>query len=87
MMVTEKKEALIERIEVALNTVRPYLAVDGGNIEVIDVTEEMVVQVKWLGNCKSCSMSTMTMRAGIEAAIIGKVPEITGVEAINGMDV
>ncbi len=86
-MVTEKKEALIEQIEAALNTVRPYLAVDGGNIEVIDVTEEMVVQVKWLGNCESCSMSAMTMRAGIEAAIIGKVPEITGVEAINGMDV
>ena len=86
MMVTEKKEALIERIEAALNTVRPYLAVDGGNIEVVDITEEMVVQVKWLGNCKSCSMSAMTMRAGIEAAIIGKVPEIAGVEAVNGMN-
>ncbi len=69
----------------ALDDVRPHLAVDGGNIEVVEVTEDMGVKIKWLGNCEFCSMSIMTMKAGVEQAIKSKVPEITGVEAVNGM--
>ncbi|HOY16296.1 MAG TPA: NifU family protein [Haliscomenobacter sp.] len=81
----ETKSELISRIDLALNEVRPHLAVDGGNVEVVDVTDEKVVKIKWLGNCQNCNMSIMTMRAGIEQAIRVKVPEITGVEAINGL--
>lgn len=77
------KEDLIKRVDEALEDVRPHLAVDGGNVEVIDVTDENVVKIKWLGACEGCSMTTMTMRAGIEQAIISRLPEITGVMAIN----
>ena len=85
MMVLEDKSQLIERINAALDDVRPFLKVDGGNVEVVDVTDDMTVQVRWLGNCQSCSMSTMTMKAGIEQAIRTRLPEIVGVEALNGM--
>ena len=81
----EDQSELIQRINTALDEVRAHLKVDGGNIEVVDVTPERVVRIKWLGNCESCSMSAMTMRAGIEHAIRGKVPEILGVEAVNGL--
>lgn len=84
MSVTEK-ETLIAQVDAALETVRPHLAADGGNVEVVDITEDNVVKVKWLGNCQSCSMSYMTMKAGLEQAIKGRLPEITGVEAVNGL--
>lgn len=80
-----EKTELLSKIDAALDDVRPHLAVDGGDVEVVDVTEEKVVKIKWLGNCQNCNMAFMTMRAGIEQAIRVKVPEITGVEAINGL--
>jgi len=85
-MPVAEKQALLTRIDTALDDVRPHLAVDGGNVEVVDVTEDMVVRIKWLGNCEGCAMSTMTMRAGIEQTLKSKIPELTGVEAINGMN-
>lgn len=75
---------ILTRINTALDEIRPHLAVDGGDIELVELTEKGVVRIKWLGNCEHCSMSSMTMRAGVEQAIRAKVPEITGVEAING---
>ena len=82
-----EKEVLLARIDEALNDVRPHLAVDGGNVEVVDVTDDHVVIIKWLGNCESCFMSAMTMRAGIEETLKNKIPEVTGVEAINGVEI
>ena len=58
---------------------------DGGNVELVDITEDHIVKIKWLGTCEGCSMSAMTMRAGIEQAIRGQLPQILGVEAINGL--
>ena len=84
MSVTEMSE-LLERVDAALESVRPHLKVDGGNVEVVGVTEDMHVQIKWMGNCESCNMSAMTLRAGIEEAIRSKTPEIKGVVAINGV--
>ena len=84
-MSEEEKQELIKRIDAALESVRPHLIVDGGNVEVVDVTDDMHVTIKWMGKCESCMMSTMTLRAGIEEAIRGKIPEITGVEAVNGL--
>ncbi len=78
---------ILSRINTALDEIRPHLAVDGGDIELVELTEKGVVRIKWLGNCEHCSMSSMTMRAGVEQAIRAKVPEITGVEAINGFSV
>lgn len=82
MRATEK-EILLQRIEEALSTVRPHLNVDGGDVELVDVTDDMQVKIRWMGMCESCSMSAMTLRAGIAEAIKGKIPEIMGVEAIN----
>lgn len=79
----QEKEQLLKRIDLALDDVRPHLAVDGGNIEVVDVTDDLLVKVKWLGNCQFCSMTQMTMSAGIEQTLKNKIPEITGVVAIN----
>ena len=84
-MIGLEKEQLLNRIEDALRTVRPHLNVDGGDVEVVDVTDEMLVKIRWIGMCESCSMSTMTLRAGITAAIKNKIPEIAGVEAVNGL--
>ena len=76
---------LFYKVNQALEDIRPHLAVDGGNIELIEITEDLTVRVKWLGNCEFCSMSTMTMKAGVEQAIRSRVPEIKNVEAVNGM--
>ncbi len=86
-MSSKEKEALLRKIESALDAIRPHLQVDGGNVEVVDVTDDKAVKIKWLGNCESCSMSFMTMRAGIEATIKGRIPEINSVEAVNGVDI
>jgi Fe-S cluster biogenesis protein NfuA len=82
-MFTEQKTALKARVEEALETVRPHLMVDGGDVEVVDITDEMELQIKWLGMCESCSMSAFTLRAGIEEAVRRWVPEILKVTAIN----
>ena len=86
-MLTQEKLDLISKINAALEDVRPHLISDGGDIEVVDVTDDMTVLVKWLGNCQNCNMSLMTMRAGIEYAIKNKVPAIQHVEAINPVEV
>jgi len=78
---------LISKVDKTLDDIRPHLAVDGGNIEVVDITEDMTVKIKWLGNCVNCSMSAMTMRAGVEQSIKSKHPEIKGVVAVNGVTV
>lgn len=82
-MSTTDKSVLIEKVDRALDDVRPHLAVDNGNVEVVDITDELVVKVKWLGSCVGCSMSHMTMKAGLEQAIKSRLPEITGVVAVN----
>ncbi len=79
MQTTERQE-LLERVDLALESVRPHLAIDGGNVEVVDVTDDMVVKIKWLGNCLGCNMSEMTLRAGLEQAIKNSIPEISRVE-------
>ena len=79
--------SLLERVEAALDTIRPYLLTDGGNVSVEDITPENVVKLKLLGSCGSCPMSIMTLKAGIEEAIKKAVPEITAVEAMNLTDI
>ena len=79
--------SLLEQVEKALDTIRPYLEADGGNVSVEEITPENVVRVKLLGSCGSCPMSIMTLKAGIEQAILREVPEIAGIEAINLTDI
>lgn len=85
-MSTLEKETLMQRVDTALDTIRPHLKVDGGNVEVVDITDDLTVQVKWLGNCQNCSMSVMTMKAGLEMTVKAQIPEINGIVAVNGIN-
>jgi len=77
------KENLHARIETALDSIRDYLKSDGGDVRIHQIRDDMVVELELLGNCESCSMSNMTLRAGIEQVIKRVAPEISAVEAIN----
>ncbi len=74
---------LLKRVEIALDTIRPYLETDGGNVSIEEITSDNIVRLRLLGSCGSCPMSIMTLKAGIEQAIKRAVPEITAVEAVN----
>ncbi len=76
---------LTKRVEDALEQIRPYLQADGGNVSLVEITDENIVKLELLGACKSCSMSMMTLKAGIEETIKRAVPEIISVEAINAI--
>lgn len=71
------------RVEEALDTIRPYLEADGGNVQIIEITNENIVKLELMGACKTCNMSHMTMKAGIEETIKKAVPEITGIESVS----
>ena len=72
-----------ERVEKALDLVRPALQNDGGDVELIDVDETTgVVKLKLVGACGSCPMSQMTLRMGVERVLKEEVPEVTEVEAV-----
>lgn len=74
---------LTNRIEEALNQIRPFLEADGGNVKFLELTPDMVVKLELEGACKSCSMRMMTFKAGLEETLKRSVPEIKGVEAVN----
>ncbi len=74
---------LRKRVEHALDSIRPYLEADGGNVELLEITHDNKVKIQWKGACKTCSMSEMTLKAGIEEAIKREVPEINEVLAVN----
>ncbi len=74
---------LVKRVETALDSIRDYLRSDGGDVRIANIREDMVVELELLGNCGACSMSEMTMKAGIEEAIKRAAPEIAGVVSIN----
>ena len=76
-------ETLQERIERALDSIREYLQSDGGDVRIHQIREDMVLEVELLGNCEACSMSSMTMKAGIEQAVKRVAPEILKVEAVT----
>lgn len=72
-----------DRVEEALNGVRPYLEADGGNVSVHSISDDLVVTLKLHGACGSCPMSAMTFKAGLEEAILKAIPEVKKVEALN----
>ncbi len=76
-------EELTKKIESSLDSIRPYLQADGGDVRVNEITAEHVVKLEFVGNCGNCSMSTMTFKAGVEAAIKRDVPEVKHIEVIN----
>jgi len=78
---------LLQRVENALDTIRPYLEADGGNVSIEEITSDNIVRLRLLGSCGSCPMSIMTLKAGIEQAIKRAVPEIESIEAVNLTDI
>jgi Fe-S cluster biogenesis protein NfuA len=76
-------EELAKKIESSLDSIRPYLKADGGDVKVNSISDDNVVQLEFVGACGNCSMSTMTFKAGVEAAIKRDVPEIKSIEVIN----
>lgn len=76
-------ENLKEKVEQALQTMRPYLNSDGGDVRLHDITDDLTVELELLGSCESCEMSNMTMKAGLEQAIKRVAPEVREVVAIN----
>ena len=77
-------KSLIDRVESAIDEIRPYLIADGGDIKVISIDNKNIVNLELLGSCETCPMSPMTLKAGVEEAIKKQVPEINGIYAVNG---
>lgn len=82
-MSPQEKDILIQKVEQAIDTLRPYLEADGGNITVEDITDDLTAVVRLHGACSSCNMSQMTLKAGVAEAIKQAIPEIKDVIAVN----
>jgi len=78
-MDVERQRAAIERV---LESIRPYLRKDNGDIELVEVGEDGIADVRFLGECARCSLSIMTLRAGVEKAILSQVEGIRRIEAV-----
>ena len=83
MKISQENIGLWEKVDKALAMIRPYLEADGGNVKIVEITAENTVILELLGSCSSCPMSMMTLKAGVEQAIIKEVPEIKSVIAVN----
>lgn len=77
------KEELIQKVQGVIEQIKPYLEADGGSISFVEITDDNVVNVELHGACRSCPMSLMTLKNGVEAAVIKAIPEIKSVEAVN----
>lgn len=73
---------LKERVETEIEKIRPSLQADGGDIELVEVTEEGIVNVKLIGACAGCPMSQMTLKQGVERLLKESIPEVSSVESV-----
>jgi len=79
---TQNKTDLLKRVNHTIDQLRPYLQSDGGDIEVLEITDENIVKVRLQGACENCKFSFYTLKAGVEQAIIKEIPEIMQVIAV-----
>lgn len=70
------------RVEKALDKTRPYIQADGGDVELVEVTDDGIVKLRLLGACGGCPMSTITLKNGIEEMLKEEVPEVTEVQSV-----
>lgn len=80
-VISVAEETLFQRVDSALDQIRPAIRMDGGDVELVDV-EGGIAKVRMVGACGGCPMSTMTLKMGIERAIRQQVPEVKAVEAV-----
>jgi len=73
-----------ERVERALEICRPYLRADGGDVKLLRIRPDGIVELQWTGTCLICPMSQLTLRAGVERVVMQEVPEVKRVEAVSG---
>ena len=78
-MMDRSLDRITHRVNDSLEIIRPYLKADGGDISLVEVTSELTAVIELQGACTNCSMSNMTMKAGVEAVIKSNVPEIVEV--------
>lgn len=76
-------DEISRKIEASLDSIRPYLAADGGDVKITQITDDHIVKLEFTGTCGNCTMSSMTFKAGVEAAIKRDVPEIRSIEVVN----
>ncbi len=81
-MTEVNKEAIKQKVLNVLEQIRPYLQNDGGDIEFVELTDDMIVNVRLVGACGSCPYSTMTLKNGVESAVVKAIPEIKSVESV-----
>jgi Fe-S cluster biogenesis protein NfuA len=82
-IITDK--TILDKIEVALQEIRPFLQDDGGDINFIELTDQWIVKVKLAGACSSCNISMMTLKNGVEVVIKRAVPEVKEVVEISSL--
>jgi Fe-S cluster biogenesis protein NfuA len=82
-IITDK--TIIDKIEAALQEIRPFLEADGGDINFIELTDQWVVKVKLVGACSSCNISMMTLKNGVEVVVKRAVPEVKEVVEISSL--
>jgi Fe-S cluster biogenesis protein NfuA len=77
------KQEIREKVDHVLEQIRPYLIEDGGDLELVELSDDMVAKIELKGTCISCSLNSMTFKSSIEESILRSVPEVKKVEAIN----
>ncbi len=82
-MDNSKKQELIKKVNKVIDSIRPYLISDGGDVVVVDITDDMTLKVKLTGACHGCPFSMMTLKSGIEQTVKEKIPEVKEVIAVD----
>lgn len=83
-MITNKR--IISKVEAALDEIRPYLRTDGGDISLVEITDDYTVKVKLMGACETCHVSMMTLKNGVEVAVKNAVPKVKKVIEISSQN-
>lgn len=83
-MITNKR--IINKVEAALDEIRPYLRKDGGDISLVEITDDYTVKVKLMGACETCHVSMMTLKNGVEVAVKNAVPKVKKVIEISSQN-
>ncbi|MFM7667317.1 MAG: NifU family protein [Bacteroidota bacterium] len=86
-MKTESEVSLLDKVNHAIDQLRPFLHADGGDMELVEITSDFIVKVRMKGACRDCSMSAMTLKAGLEDAIKIAAPEVKSVQAIDELEI
>ena len=77
------QDNLINRVNQALDDIRPYLAFDGGDISLVKITSDFIVFIRFEGSCKKCDVNQMTLKLGVEESVKKYAPEIKSIETVD----